>query len=180
MAYQLELFDLPKEPFKTTADELKVAILKKYIYEKKYDVAATEVHYCDIIISNLSGNPIIEIETKISFNDFLADFDKEKHKKYLRSEGLVPDYYFFGIPSYLEKQVVSFLKESSFYYYGVLVVDEFGVVTTVKKAKRLPSNNKSRGSFKDFLIKRATRQLLNFYEEKNKLKIFSDVELFRI
>lgn len=167
MAYQYELFPLRKDFWRITADELKVAIMKKYIYEKKYDLAATEVHYCDIVVSNISGEPIIEIETKISFNDFLADFDKGKHEKYLKLEGMVPDYFFFGVPDYLEKPVLEFLNNSKYSYYGLISVNPVGFVTTVKKAKRFPTSVESRKIFRDYLLKRCTRQLINFYEEKN-------------
>lgn len=167
MAYQYELFPLKKEFWRISADELKVAIMKKYIYDKHYDLAASEVHYCDIVVSNINGDPIIEIETKISFNDFLADFDKEKHEKYLKLEGMVPDYFFFGVPDYLEKQVLDFLNESKFSYYGVISVNSVGFVTTVKKAKKFPTTMENRKRFREYLLKRCTRQLINFYEEKN-------------
>lgn len=177
MAYQLELFPLEKNFWKITADELKVAILKKYVYEKHYDLAATEVHYCDIVITTLDANPIIEVETKISYNDFLADFDKEKHKKYLRLEGMVPDYFFFGVPDYMEKQVLEYLENSDYSYYGVIVVNSVGFVTTVKKAKRFPTTKKCREDFKTYLLKRETRQLLNFYDERNLNKYSSGIDL---
>lgn len=126
MAYQLELFPKEQTFWRITADELKVAIMKKYVFEKHYELAASEVHYCDIVITNIDANPILEVETKISYNDFLADFDKEKHEKYLNLEGMVPDYFFFGIPDYLEKQVLEFLANSKYDYYGVIVVNSVG------------------------------------------------------
>ena len=177
MAYQLELFPIKKEFWRITADELKVAIMKKYVFEKHYDLAASEVHYCDIVITTLEANPIIEVETKISFNDFLADFDKEKHKKYLNLEGMVPDYFFFGVPDYMEKQVLAYLNESEYNYYGVIVVNSVGFVSTVKKAKRFPTSKKNREAFKDYLLKRETRQLINFYEEKNLQQYSSGITL---
>lgn len=177
MAYQLELF--PKEPmfWRISADELKVAIMKKYVFEKHYDLAATEVHYCDIVITNLEANPILEVETKISYNDFLADFDKEKHEKYLKLEGMVPDYFFFGVPEYMSQQVLDYLENSKYNYYGVIEVNSVGFVTTAKKAKRFPTSQANRKHFKEYLLKRETRQLINFYDEKNIRNYSSDIEL---
>lgn len=177
MAYQLELFPVKKELWRITADELKVAIMKKYVFEKHYDLAASEVHYCDIVITTLEAEPIIEVETKISYNDFLADFDKEKHEKYLKLEGMVPDYFFFGVPDYMEQQVMDYLKNSKYDYYGVIVVNSVGFVTTVKKAKRFPTSKKNREQFKEYLLKRETRQLINFYEEKNLQHYSADITL---
>ncbi len=177
MAYQLELFPKEQTFWRITADELKVAIMKKYVFEKHYELAASEVHYCDIVITNIDANPILEVETKISYNDFLADFDKEKHEKYLNLEGMVPDYFFFGIPDYLEKQVLEFLANSKYDYYGVIVVNSVGFVTTAKRAKRFPTSSANRRQFKEYLLKRETRQLINFYDEKNLQNYSSGISL---
>lgn len=165
---QLELFEDADTTYqKTTADQLKVAIMKSFIEDKGFEIAATEVHYCDILITNLKATPIVEIETKINWYDFLADFDKPKHQKYLKGEGMIPDFFFFGVPEYLVDRCQEYLQESEYNYYGLISVSSSGYVHTAMKAKRFPTNSISRQSFFQYLLKRCTRQLINLYEEKN-------------
>lgn len=164
---QLSLFEnLESTNFKTTADNLKVAIMKSFIEDKGFDIAATEVHYCDVLISTLQAKPIVEIETKINWYDFLADFDKPKHKKYLVNEGMVPDYFFFGVPEYLVERCYEYLMQSEFSYYGLISVSPSGYVHTALKAKRFPTTSISRQKFFEYLIKRGTRELISLHEKK--------------
>lgn len=181
---QLCLFEsLEETNRKVTADDLKVSIMKSFIEDKGFDIAATEVHYCDIIITNLKAMPIVEIETKINWYDFLADFEKPKHKKYLNNEGMVPDYFFFGVPESLVERCEEYLKNSIYNYYGLISVSSSGYVYTSMKAKRFPTTTINRQNIFQYLLKRCTRELISLYENKiyrtepmeNETKDFSDL-----
>lgn len=166
---QLELFDyiLPtSQPYVVTADDIKYYIMKSFIEDKGFEVAATEVKYCDVLVTTLKGNPIVEIETKINWYDFLADFDKPKHQKYLSLQGLVPDFFFFGVPEFLADRCYRYLEDSEYNYYGLLSVSQSGYVHTVKKSKHFPTNLLNREEFLRYLLKRGTRELISLYESK--------------
>ncbi len=165
---QLELFDYLQcpQPYQVTADDIKYYIMKSFIEDKGFEVAATEVKYCDVLITTLKGNPIVEVETKVNWYDFLADFDKPKHQKYLQLQGLVPDFFFFGVPEFLADRCYNYLMESEYNYYGILSVSKSGLVHTMKKSKRFPTNSLNRQQFLEYLLKRGTRELMSLYEYK--------------
>ena len=58
MAYQLELFPKEQTFWRITADELKVAIMKKYVFEKHYELAASEIQKKKIVKTNIDAKPI--------------------------------------------------------------------------------------------------------------------------
>lgn len=167
---QLSLFDNLPYSCKYTADDLKVAFMKYFRFDRQYNMCATEVEYCDVIVTNYDKTPIIEVETKVTFNDFLADFKKPKHHNYSILKGnTIPDYFYFGVPINLKERVLDYLNKCQYKHYGLLVYDkEWGTVYIEKQAKKININNEQRDRFFKAICKRCGSQLINFYDEKLK------------
>lgn len=88
---------------KKLSDYLKHHIIGYFRLKRQFPIAVTELMSKDIVVGKISNgiSPLIEIETKISFSDFKADFHKEKH---LHPENLHVDQFYFGVvPSIADK-----------------------------------------------------------------------------
>lgn len=81
-----------------------------------------------------SSNYAIEYEIKVSRSDFFADFKKKKHRQMARGKGgkISKFYYVCPLDMIKEKEVPS--------YAGLIYVDKYGQLITVKKAPRLVSD----------------------------------------
>lgn len=174
---QLELFDKLDDSFRYTADDLKIAIMKKYRYDKQFEMSATEVEFCDIIITNHDKTPIIEVETKVSWQDFLADFKKPKHHNYSILKGnCIPDYFYFGVPETLHSRCLEYLNKCQYKHYGLIVYDKkWNDVFTVKPAKKININESQRDLFFKLICKRCCSQLVTLYEQK--IKLLEEIKL---
>ena len=103
-----------------TADELKTYIIGYLRFKRQIKLCATEVNFADIIAYDSSRNKLIEIETKVSKQDFLNDFNKPKHKRNNRRANL----FYFGVTHDIKDFVCEYLAEHNS-PYGVISYDEF-------------------------------------------------------
>lgn len=103
-----------------TANELKTYIIGYLRFKKQIKICATEVNFADIIAYDSSRNRLIEIETKVSKQDFLNDFKKPKHKRTTRRANL----FYFGVTHDIRDFVCQYLVEHNS-HYGVISYDEF-------------------------------------------------------
>lgn len=131
-----------------TADELKTHIIGYLRFKRQIKLCATEVNFADIIAYDSSRNKLIEIETKVSKQDFLNDFNKPKHKRNNRRANL----FYFGVISYDE-----------FAYEHDLITQRIGVY---RRADLL--NNDDNKLIKEDLINRMASEI---YGLRSKLYI---------
>lgn len=103
-----------------TANELKTYIIGYLRFKRHIKICATEVNFADIIAYDSSRNKLIEIETKVSKQDFLNDFNKPKHKRTTRRANL----FYFGVTHDIRDFVCQYLAEHNS-PYGVISYDEF-------------------------------------------------------
>jgi hypothetical protein len=117
---------------------LKNAILHHFRFKRGFYLCATEVRLhgqtSDIMLCN-DDNEIIDIEIKISYSDFLADFKKLKHKKIKGTPGfpyLYANKLYFCIPADLKKKCLEYLDNNKL-PYGLITFN--GYLTIIKKCK---------------------------------------------
>lgn len=148
------------------SDLLKNEILKYFRFKRQFYLCATEVNngfeIADILVSN--GKKIIEIEIKISYSDFLADFKKRKHKKvYIgnniyRLDYLKANKFYFCIPHDLKEKCLEYLNKNNL-PYGLYVFN--GSLNLVKKCKILKELHiKEIDKINKNIIRRATSELI--------------------
>lgn len=147
---------------------LKTEILKHFRFKKQYIICGTEVNngieIADVLLSN--GNNIIEIEIKISYSDFLADFKKRKHIK--NKNGirffLYCHKFYYCVPAEIKEKCLNYLKENN-YKYGLYCFN--GELTLIKKCSKLQNLTMDQiGKINDYIIRRATSELVNLRIER--------------
>ena len=167
------------------AEILKTEILKLYRFKRQYYICATEVNtgieIADILC--MDDKEIIEIEIKITWKDFLADFRKSKHlaiKPHLKYIYLKANRFYFCVPSEIDEKCMNYLKDKN-YEYGLIVYTTEqaynrgklifnGKLTQIKRCKRLKElDTYEREKIKKWIIQRATSELVNLRDEKYKL-----------
>lgn len=126
------------------SDNLKNAVLEYYRFARRYYLCATEVrfrhHVADILVMN--EKEIIDIEIKVSYTDFLADFKKRKHKKiqeqysYLYSNKL-----YYCVPANIKEQCLLYLTTNN-KPYGLLSYS-YGKIAVIKQSKKINDLPKS-------------------------------------
>ncbi len=152
------------------AEIIKTQILKEY-RKRQYYICATEVdtgiEIADVLLMN--DKEIIEIEIKLTWPDFLADFKKPKHiippnKSHLKYIYLKANRFYFCVPSPLKEKCVNYLNENH-YEYGLIVSNEY--ITQIKRCKRLKELDfNEQESIKKQIIRRATSELIKLREEQ--------------
>lgn len=120
------------------SDILKNAILEYFRFERQYYICATEVRLwnqtSDIIICN-DNDEIIDIEIKISYNDFLADFKKRKHIKDISGYPyLYANKLYYCVPAEIKDQCLLYLTVNNF-PYGLISFN--GILIIIKKCKKI-------------------------------------------
>ena len=120
-----------------TTPEMKYYILAYYRFQRQYAIAATEVgvfgsYIADVLTSD--GKEFIEVEIKISEQDFIHDFSNksEKHTAYLDStlnkvatlkdseRKTMPNRFFYAVPKSLARTARQYVKDTP---YGLMYVD---------------------------------------------------------
>lgn len=132
--------------------EVTSKILQYFRFNRRCFWIATEVGLYNADILLMSRNKFIEIEVKVSYEDFKNDFkksykrygtNKKKHEIYANATSpWVPHYFYYGMPDELIERCLPVLKNTIF---GLISVDSLELVpyereyhcTIVKKAKLL-------------------------------------------
>lgn len=117
-------------------------------YRKRVDLICTECFLMNNCIADVVGatdENIYEIEIKRSMQDLKRDFETKEHKhdvysmKY-RAETILPNYFFFLVPSLLADQAREFLQTKN-PKYGLLAFEIAGQweepIRSVKPGRRL-------------------------------------------
>ena len=121
---------------------IKAAVIYYYRFKRRHLYFCTEYNNeADVLCSNGVGR-FDEIEIKISWSDFLADFKKVKHEEYRTGKlnyggrNLTPTYFWFAAPIELAKRIHIYILEHKL-PYGVYLYDEkdkcVNVLHTAKK-----------------------------------------------
>ncbi len=85
---------------------------------------ATECGDYSADILGYNGKELIEVEVKVSYSDFLADFKKKKHRAYKRPRFLwVPHRFYFAVPEKIVEKCSLYIKEKKL-KYGLISVKE--------------------------------------------------------
>lgn len=142
-----------------TAHQVKNEMLKYWRFQRKYNYIATEYMDRDVIVSN--GISLVEIEVKVSYQDFLREWKKRKHRTSIpHTSNVHPHYYFFAVPDgYLGHQIATYLMEHKLPFGLFTVQDEQGLYR-VRPAKRLHSNPIEQHVLKG-IVQRMGSELLN-------------------
>lgn len=137
-----------------TSQIIKSLIVAYYRFVRRMNLCCTEFNNeADVLCTSVGGARWDEIEVKISWADFLRDFKKPKHERYLSGkpvdEGrvwermLTPHYFWFAAPKDLAEKICMYLNEHREIPYGVysITMDEnnigCGKVYVMRPAKRL-------------------------------------------
>jgi len=153
-----------------TSDYLKTIALTYWRFKRGYYLCATEVRagsdIADVLVSN--GKDIIEIEVKISYSDFLADYKKRKH--FYNDKIPMSDHYFlkankfyFLVPGEIGERCLNYLIDNHF-PYGLLSFN--GKLNILKSCRRLKElKDREIISINDAIIHRATSELVSLREK---------------
>lgn len=152
------------------SDFLKHQIIGYFRLKRQFPIACTEILNKDIIVGKITLGriyPTAEIETKISFSDFKADFKKKKH---LNPSLLGVDRFYFGVVPSIVNKVVSFLEERNSPYGVISLPQSFTDEELIYKR-----------AWDKFIIYRSAKKLENLKPISSQL-IFSRMssELFRL
>lgn len=170
-----------KESYKISSFDLKLACMEYYRFNKGY-VAVDECNSCDVIVDN--GKEIIEVEVKISKYDLLNGEKKkaDKHFQYATAANrklyMIPNRYYFCVPSNLSTLAIEYAKELN-PSYGVIEFDYIAFMKmnphgkfnqhdkflkVVKRTKLLHTNYNLK--FQKAIIKRCSTKVISLMQEK--------------
>lgn len=137
------------------SDFIKLQLMKFLRYDRGYTFVCSEaINKSDI--SAINEKHLLEIEVKISKQDFLKEFDGKsrnktnKHAIYQGSKKpnkyfICPNYYYFCVTPSLMNFVKDYLKENGYNNYGIMVCEEYRIygqksnIRVFKKAKSIHS-----------------------------------------
>lgn len=113
------------------ANTVKNAVLAYYRFQRKFPYVATECWDCDVIASD--GERLVEVEVKVSWNDYQREFKKPKHTEGQKVH--YPNRMYFAAPVDLAQRIATDSRavEGG---YGVIAVDEKGQTSVLRKAKQ--------------------------------------------
>ena len=154
------------------ATQIKMCVLCWFRFKKKWNHIATEVGGYNADVVGANNKYLYEVEVKVNFKDFLADFEKQKHKTYksLKVNNWralwIPNKFFFAVPEDLVKETLSYLRE---YHpdYGLLTVKweswwHSPVIHTVMQAKFLHKKPVSKKAL-DLILHRMSSEICGHY-----------------
>lgn len=140
--------------FNISADDIKNIIVHYYIEKRKFLCAVTEFklggNIADVLAIN--DNEIVEIEVKISKQDFLNDFKKEKHNLSLKAANR----FYYAIPEHLYNFVCSYLEKHNYNDIGIIIINK-NLNVVIKKPAELIQDNYIVNN--DYLIKKVLTKL---------------------
>ena len=149
--------------------QLKTEVLKYWRFTRQgYLLCATEVNtywgIADVMVAN--DKEIIEIETKISFKDFLKDFTKVKfqgpdNNPFYRIDA---NRLFYCVTAEIKDKCISYLLEND-YPFGLFSFN--GSLVMVRSCRKLKDMDvKYTKKIREKILQRATSELVQLREEK--------------
>ena len=122
---------------------------------------ATEVGPFAADVMGINEVKMIEVEVKVSLNDFKADFNKRKHYLYGNdSSRWIPNIFYFAVPTDIVGSCKKILEAKSFSKYGIIDSGDWRVI---KRAKKLHDREPS-SKVKFTIALRMGSELLRFHE----------------
>lgn len=155
---------------KSSTMKLKCEALRWLRIDQRCMFIATEVggHAADVLGCN--EKKLIEIEVKVTFDDFKNDFKKYKHGKYggQYGEGVdqwVPTHFYFAVTDELVQPVTEYLAHKAksherFNSYGIISLGGWRVVKRAKWLHKNEPNNRVKGT----MALRMGSELIRFHE----------------
>lgn len=117
-----------------SANAVKNAVLAYYRFVRKFAYVATECWHCDVVASD--GARLVDIEVKISWGDFTREFGKAKYADPSANPAPKANRKYFAAPTDLALRIAA--DETIVEHgYGVIAVDEKGVVSIARRGKDL-------------------------------------------
>lgn len=155
---------------KSEALRIKYQALLWLRIEQRCMFIATEAGAYSADVIGINEEKMVEVEAKVTFEDFKNDFKKHKHYVYAGRYGTdyegqwVPTHFYFAVPQRLVDQVKAYLEDEKHGArakdYGVISLEDWKVV---KRAKWL-HKNKPNNRVKCTIALRMGSELIRFHE----------------
>lgn len=141
------------------ANQCKNALLAYFRFKRGYPYVATEYLECDVVAAKSSE--WIEVEVKISWSDYCAEWKKKKHKDglsiYIKNK-YSPNRKYFAAPPSLAQRIANDCAENH-PEYGVLSIWTEEDITFVRRATTLHKEQPTCNTL-DGIISRVTSELI--------------------
>lgn len=165
---------------KDLTDFIKLQLMKYFRFDKQYTFVCSEcINYSDI--NALNEDNLIEVEIKISKNDFLNEFNGESSNKTLKHRVLggdlspskyylIPNLYYFCTTPALAPFIEKYLRDNNYKNYGLLVCNEKrnfnkqSHITCVKKPRKIHNKKPSKNVW-NIISKRVQSEMINLKEK---------------
>lgn len=148
------------DPEKFNANQCKNALLAYFRFKRGYPYVATEYLECDVVAAKSSE--WIEVEVKISWSDYCAEWKKKKHKDgglsiYIKNK-YSPNRKYFAAPPSLAQRIANDCAENH-PEYGVLSIWTEEEINIVRRATTLHKDQPTCNTL-DGIISRVTSELI--------------------
>lgn len=147
------------------ANQIKNALLKYFRFQRGFPYIATECLNEDVVASD--GNNFICVEVKISWSDYLREYNKNKYKFIngfsLRSTINNPNRIYFAAPKELALKICEDLNEKKS-HFGCISISERGDVSIIRKPKKL-HENKIKSETLELIIMRISSELITLRDK---------------
>ncbi len=135
------------------ANKMKYEALKWLRIDQRCMFIATEVGGYNADVLGINEKKMIEVEVKVTFEDFKNDFKKYKHDRYVGGfsgeweNQWIPTHFYFALPDDLVDKAKAHLEERSKNYpkvsdYGIIQMTDWKVVKRAKWLHKNPPNNR--------------------------------------
>jgi hypothetical protein len=135
---------------------------------------ATEVGSYSADVIGINEKKMVEIEIKISMQDFKNDFKKSKHLQYTTYEpdggmnyawykAWVPTHFYFAVPKIMVDDVKAYLetaKAPRAKDYGIIQAEDWSVIKRAKWIHKNPPNSRAKAT----CALRMGSELIRFHE----------------
>ena len=148
------------DPETFNANQCKNALLSLLRFKRGFQYVATEYLDCDVIAA--TSQKWIEVEVKISWADYCAEWKKDKHKEgMLRCDydgKYFPNKKYFAAPPKLAQRIAQDCADHH-PEYGVISICSEELANYLRNAKTLHTNHPSQKTL-DGIVARITSELI--------------------
>lgn len=148
------------DPEKFNANQCKNVLMSYFRFKRGYPYVATEYLNCDFVAAN--SVEWIEVEVKISWADYCAEWNKKKHRQgglsIYRKAKYAPNRKYFAAPPSLAQRIANDCAENHL-EYGVLSIWTEEYITFVRRATTLHKEQPTCNTL-DGIISRVTSELI--------------------
>jgi hypothetical protein len=146
-----------------TANQIKNRVMAYFRYVQSYSYVATECWDADVIASN--GSNMIEVEVKISWDDYVREWKKYKYllkwaNPGLHSGRLNPNRRYFAAPADLAKRIAADISVRNHAYGVISIPDDVNAkLQIIKRGKSLHADPINPKALLD-IVKRNSSELI--------------------